>query len=127
LSSKRDLRPIHTRRERAQETEPRGWGRHSWGLSTISPGPQRYLSGRRDDCAVDWSPVNKSKKTAAGAPASRTADSAETTGGTVGAVTAGRLPERRSREEKQQLELEPSNERGGAPAPPSAWLIRWLP
>jgi hypothetical protein len=76
---------------------------------------------------VDWSPVNKSKTTAAGAPASRTADSAETTVETVGAVTAVRLLERRSHEGKQQLELEASNERGGGAAPPSARLIRWLP
>ena len=75
---------------------------------------------------MNWSPVNKSEKTAAGEQASRTADSAETTNGTVGAVTAVRLPERRSHAGKQQLELEPSNERGGASAPPIARLIRWL-
>jgi hypothetical protein len=75
---------------------------------------------------VNWSPENKSKKTAAGAPASGTAGSAELTGGAAVAVTAVRLPERRSHEGKQQLDLEPSDEKGGASAPPVR-SIRWLP
>jgi hypothetical protein len=76
---------------------------------------------------VNWSPVNKSKKTAAGAPASRNAGRAETTGGAAGAVTAVRLPERRSHEGKQQLELGPSDEEGGASAPPFVRSLKWLP
>jgi hypothetical protein len=97
------------------------------GLSGISGQFQRFFSGRRDDRGVNWSPENKSKKTAAGAPASGTAGSADTTGGTAGAVTAVRLPERRSHEGKQQLELVvPSDERGGVSTPPIARVIRWL-
>ena len=88
---------------------------------------QRFFSGRSHDRAVNSSPINKSKRTAASAPASGNAGSAATTGGTAVAVTAVRLPERRSHEGKQQLELGPSDEKGGASAPPAAPRIRWLP
>jgi hypothetical protein len=49
-------------------------------------------------------------------------------GGTVDAVTAVPLPERRNDEAQQQLELVvPSGGRGGAAAPPAVPRIRWLP
>jgi hypothetical protein len=97
------------------------------GLSTISPHIQRSFSAQSHDHAVNWSPENKSKKTAAGAPASGTAGSAELTGGAAVAVTAVRLPERRSHEGKQQLELGPSDEKGGATAPSFVRTMKWLP
>ena len=88
---------------------------------------QRFFSGPGHDRAVNSSPVNKSKKTAAGAPASGKAGSAETTGGTAVAVAAVRLPERRNHEAQQQLELSPSDEGGGVTASPPVRPIRWLP
>ena len=48
------------------------------------------------------------------------------TGGTAVAVAAVPLPERRSHEAQQQLELTPSGGRGGAPAPSLDRPIRWL-
>ena len=49
-------------------------------------------------------------------------------GGTVDAVAAVPLPERRDHEAQQQLELgAPSDRRGGAAAPPAVPRIRWLP
>jgi hypothetical protein len=49
------------------------------------------------------------------------------TGGTVGAVAAVPLPERRDHEGQQQLELVVrSDGRGGAAAPPAVPRIRWL-
>jgi hypothetical protein len=73
------------------------------------------------------SPPPKSPNTAAGAPAGPLAGRAETKGGTAVAVAAVPLPERRNHEAQQQLELSPSDERGGAAAPPLARPIRWLP
>ena len=50
------------------------------------------------------------------------------TGGTVDAVAAVPLPERRNHEAQQQLELVvPSDGSGGAAAPPALLRIRWLP
>ncbi len=73
------------------------------------------------------SPPPKSlNTTAAGAPAGP-AGRAETKGGTAVAVAAVPLPERRNHEAQQQLELSPSDERGGNSAPPLARPIRWLP
>ncbi len=74
---------------------------------------------------MNSSPDNKS---AAGAPASRTVERANITGGTAVAVAAVPKPERRNHEAQQQLELEPSDEgEGGASAPPVVRSIRWLP
>ena len=50
------------------------------------------------------------------------------TGGTVDAVAAVPLPERRNHEAQQQLELvAPSDGMGGATTPPAVPRIRWLP
>jgi hypothetical protein len=76
---------------------------------------------------MDSPPTSKSKSSAAGAPAPGQAGRAHTTGGTAVAVAAVRLPERRNHEAQQQLELRPSDERGGASAPPAVRPIRWLP
>jgi hypothetical protein len=73
------------------------------------------------------SPPPKSPNTAAGAPAGPQPGRAETKGGTAAAVAAVPLPERRTHEAQQQLELSPSDERGGAAAPPLPRPIRWLP
>jgi hypothetical protein len=72
-------------------------------------------------------PENSPNSTAAGAPASRKAGRAESTGGTAFAVPAVPGPERRSDEAQQQLELGLSDEEGGAPAPRSVRPIRWVP
>ena len=96
------------------------------GLSTISPRIQRSFSAWRNDHAVNWSPENKSKKTAAGAPASRKARSAEA-GEAAGIAAVASPPERRSHEGKQQLELVPSAEKGDVKASPFARSMKWLP
>ena len=67
------------------------------------------------------------ESTAAGAPASRKAGSAESAGGTVAAVAAVPKPERRNDEAQQQLELGMSGEGGDAFAPRSFGPIRWVP
>jgi hypothetical protein len=71
-------------------------------------------------------PVNRPGRAAAGAPASRKAGRAETTGGTAVGVTAVPLLERRNHEAQQQLELGASDGRGGGSAPPLVGPIRWL-
>jgi hypothetical protein len=73
------------------------------------------------------SPPKSPNKTAAGAPAGPQTGRAKTKGGTAAAVAAVPLPERRNHEAQQQLELRPSDERGGTSAPPLARPIRWLP
>jgi hypothetical protein len=72
------------------------------------------------------SSLKSPNSTAAGAPAGPQPGRAETKGGTAAAVAAVPLPERRNHEAQQQLELSPSDERGGA-WPPLARPIRWLP
>jgi hypothetical protein len=71
-------------------------------------------------------PGNSPKSTAAGAPASRKAGRAESTGGTAVAVPAVARPERRNHEEQQQLELGVSGE-GSAARWRSVRPIRWVP
>lgn len=71
-------------------------------------------------------PQTSPKSTAAGAPASRKAGSAECTGGTVVAVAAVPMPERRNDEAQQQLELGVSEE-GSAARWRSVRPIRWVP
>jgi len=88
---------------------------------------QRRFSGLRKDRAVFASPETSPKSTAAGAPASRKAGSAECTGGTAAAVAAVPRPERRNHEAQQQLELGVSDEEGGAFATRSVRPIRWVP
>lgn len=72
-------------------------------------------------------PENSPKSTAAGAPASRKAGRAESTGGTAVAVAAVPGPERRNDEAQQQLELGVSDEEGGPSAPRSYRPIKWVP
>ncbi len=93
------------------------------GLSTISGLFQRFFSGQSKDRAVT-SPLTS---TAASAPTSRKVGRVDITGGTAVAVAAVRLPERRSHEEQQQLELRASNRgEGGASAPPIVRQVRWV-
>jgi hypothetical protein len=72
-------------------------------------------------------PGNSPKTTAVGAPASRKAGRAESTGGTAVAVPPVTRPERRNHEAQQQLELGVSGEGGGASAPRPVRPIRWVP
>jgi hypothetical protein len=64
-------------------------------------------------------------KAAAGAEGAETGR-ARTRGGTAVAVAAVPLPEGRSHEAKQQLELG-AVEGSGAWGPPAVGLVRWLP
>ena len=68
---------------------------------------------------------NSPKNTAVGAPASRKAGRAESTGGTAVAVSPVARPERRNDEAQQQLELGVS-EKGSAVRRRSVRPIRWL-
>ena len=71
----------------------------------------------------------QSTSTAAGAPALGTSGAAVTTGGTAVAVAAvPPMPQRRSYEALEHLDLMPSDEgeEGGATAPPVVRGIRWL-
>jgi hypothetical protein len=91
----------------------------------ISSGFQHLFSGRRDDHGVN-APFGESNRAAASAPVGGHAGSAVTTGGAAGAVTAVPLPEGRSHEDDQQLDLN-MGDRGdavptGSPVPPFRWL-----
>jgi len=73
-------------------------------------------------------PAKRPNSTHAGAPAGPQTGCAATTGGTARAIAAVPLPERRSHEERQHLELGAlgKGEQGGAWAPPYAGAMRWL-
>jgi hypothetical protein len=98
------------------------------GLSTISAFLQQGFSARSNDRAVIAAKRNIRGSAAADAPASRQAGGTSTTGRAADAVTAVPLPERRSHEERQHLELGAlgEGEQGGAFAPPYARAMRWL-
>jgi hypothetical protein len=72
-------------------------------------------------------PENSPQSTAAGAPESRKAGRAGSTGGAAVAVPAVARPERRNHEAQQQLELGVSEERGGGSARRPVRPIRWVP
>ena len=93
-----------------------GAGPSPVGLSTISRLLQRSFSGQGKDRRMNAPRVNSPTRTAVN------------TGGTAVAVAAVPLPERRSHEAQQQLELGlvPSDGRGGASAPSLDRPIRWL-
>jgi hypothetical protein len=76
---------------------------------------------------VSVPPENSPKSTAAGAPESRKAGRAESTGRAAVAVPPVPGPERRNYEAQQQLELGVSDEGGDASAPRPVRQIKWVP